>query len=272
MASGATDIGRDLIFQKLRQHLYGVNGPLYYFHNLLYGGPYTVGGSAYNFNPAVSGYTLIFMQPPDLSGYVNNGVINKAMLGDATKMMCFVAVDFTPPSIQATASELPSRSGSLPYATEVSGTGQLSISFLDDTNEHIFGFHKTWISYIEDITRGARTYDGTSIAPDPKYYTPGSANFGQIDYATTAYVTKFKPTMGTSSNDIIYIGKATGIFPINSADKEVIGRRDGPELVTMTYNYPCANYRQWSMGSSSPGQDFYIVQEYLSDIQSQYLK
>lgn len=276
MSSGASDSGRFLYLNHLRDALMGTNGPLYFFYNIMFGGDYTAYTSGSldtcSFHPAINGYNLVFMKPPHLSGYVNSGVaVDEEKLLQFTKMICFLAVDFTPPQIQVTASELPSRCGSLPYATEMSGTGQLSISYLDDQYEHNFGYHKVWLSYIEDITRGARTSDGSAIVPDEKYITPGFPEFGQIDYETSAFIIKFKPVQGTSvPGDIVYIGKATGIFPINSPDKEVIGRRDSPELVTTTYNYPCANYRQWTAGTPNTDLDYYLVDEFIKDIQQSW--
>lgn len=226
----------------------------------------------HTFHPAVNGYTLIFMKPPDLSGY--NGIVALPSEFSVLNNICFLGMDFTPPLIQVTASELPARSGSLPYAMEVSSTSQLSISYLDDQYEHCFGFHKLWISYIEDVTRGAMTSkEGVPVTPNPKYFDEDSPNFGEIDYMTSAFVIKFKPTEGSYlPGDIVYVGKATGIFPINSPDKEVIGRRDSPELITITYNYPCANYRQWAAGTPNEENDSYIYEEFINDISSIYSK
>lgn len=296
MASGGNG-ANDLFLKMLHEKLQGVNGPLYKFYSIMFGNPYTMPTNgdmirSCKFHPDISGYTLIFLQPPDLSGYKNLGILTNLDLSEFTTMVCFLAVDFTPPPIQVTASELPSRSGSLPYAMEVSGTGQLSISFLDDQYGHCFGYHKTWISYIEDITRGIMTSTGQAISPDPTYILPpdsfgkdvesmetqnlviGNDRFGQIDYMTTAYVIKFKPVQWSSFQfkyeDITYVGKATGIFPINNPDKEVIGRRDSNEIVTLTYNYPCANYRAWSAGTPHSDQDSYLKEQYLNDISIYY--
>lgn len=264
----------NLYLQRLRNQLMSVNGPLYYFYNIMFGHPYDMMTSGQlqqcSFHPAINGYNLIFMKPPHLSGY-SDLPADLETLTKFSKMICFLGVDFNPPQIQVTASELPSRSGSLPYAMEVSGTGQLSISFLDDQYEHCFGYHKLWMSYIEDITRGARTSDGMPIEPDPKYFTPGEVEFGQIDYMTSAFIIKFKPVQGTNvPGDLVYVGKATGIFPINSPDKETIGRRDSPELVTLTYNYPCANFRQWTAGTPNADLDLYLVEEFVETIQNQW--
>lgn len=288
MASGGSG-DNELFLSAIRNKLMDVNGPLYYFYNVMMGGTYTMPTQGniihrQNFHPAINGYTLVFLQAPHLSGYESLGILTSSHMEEFTKMVCFIAVDFTPPPVQVTASELPSRSGSLPYAAEVSGTGQLSISYLDDANEHCFGYHKLWLSYIEDITRGITVATGQEIEPDPVYYTPdfdqkiggkiekvSLGGFGQIDYMTSAYVLKFKPVEGSVlGEDIIYIGKATGIFPINQPDKEVIGRRDSPELVTLTYNYPCANYRAWSYGTPNQDEDEYLKDEYLEDIASKF--
>ena len=293
MASGGSG-DNYLYLAAIRNKLMGVNGPLYYFYNVMMGGEYTMPTQGdlihrQNYHPAISGYSLVFLQAPHLSGYEELGILTAEHLEEFTKMVCFIAVDFTPPPIQVTASELPSRSGSLPYATEVSGTGQLSISFLDDANEHCFGYHKIWLDYIEDITRGITVATSQEIAPSAIYYTPdfdkayqksngetkkvrfSTGTFGQIDYMTSAYIIKFKPVEGaTLGEDIIYIGKATGIFPINQPDKEVIGRRDSLELVTLTYNYPCTNYRAWSYGAPNHDENEYLKSEFLQDIASKY--
>lgn len=277
MASGSDREGNNLYLDLIRNALFETNGPLYYFYNMMFGHPYDAPvdgmGANMSFHPAINGYTLVFMAPPHLSGYINNGY--KVACNDLlnqTKMICFLAVDFTPPAIQVSASELPSRSGSLPFAMEVSGTGQLSISYLDDQYEHNFAFHKTWLSYIEDVTRGVLSSDNnTKVIPDACYFTPDDPKFGQIDYMTSAYVIKFKPVFGsTVPGDIIYVGKATGIFPLNSPDKEIIGRRDSNELVTTTYNYPCANYRNWVAGTTHRDLDEYICNEIISNCSEWY--
>jgi len=209
---------------------------LNYFNQILLGND--VDGD--QFSPDVNGYTFIFLLPPHLSGY-EISPDNKDMM-KISKLTCFLALDFTPPSIQVTASEGMSRSGSIPYGVDVISSGQMSITFLENHRLEIFGLHKSWVSYIEDITRG-------TIKPSQKYISDGI-----IDYATSAYVVRFKPTKSLNWGDIIYVGKAIGIFPTNMPDKEVIGRRDSHEITTLPINYTCTLYRQQVFGS--PAEPF----------------
>jgi len=213
------------------------NPVLNYFNHILFGAK--VDGE--EFCPDINGYTFIFLLTPYLSGYKLKTDILSPM-GKITKLVCFLALDFTPPTIQVTASEISARSGALPYGVEVVSSGQLSISFLETSKLEIFGFHKTWITYIEDITRGI-------ISPDEEFLTNG-----EIDYASSAYVIRFKPTKGLEWGNIVYVGKATGIFPLNMPDKEVIGRRDSHEITTLPINYACTLYRQQIFGS--PAEPF----------------
>ena len=248
-------------YQHFANYLWGAlnarNGPLHYFYQQLYNIPRL--GITFE-QPDLSGYTLMFMQPPHLSGY---GLTEDygGGLGDICKFLCFAGVDFTPPNIQVSSSDLPSRSGSINFGTEVAISGQLSISYLDNQNSAVFSFHKLWVNYIEDILRGKNSKSGADIAPDLEYYDEGGARFGQVDYMTSAYVVRFKPSMNLSSAEINYIGKATGIFPLNIPDKEEIGRRDSPEMIMVPITYACTFYR-----SRSPHREPYLEQhDYLYD-------
>jgi hypothetical protein len=208
------------------------NKVLNYFNQMLFGLPV----DGVQFSPDINGYTLIFLLPPYLSGY-NLKADMSSSIGKILKKVCFLAMDFTPPSIQVTASEVMTKSGSIPYAVEVISSGQMSISFLDNDKLELFGFHKSWVSYIEDVTRGV-------ISPSSEFLENG-----EIDYASSAYIIKFKPTKSLTWGDIIYVGKATGIFPLNIPDKEVLGRRDSHELTMLPINYTCTLYRQQVFGS-----------------------
>jgi len=227
MTDNSTNLLLDTISRDLEE-----NPVLNYFNQILLGAQV----DDQQFSPDINGYTFIFLLAPYLSGYELKTDINSPM-GKIAKLTCFLALDFTPPSIQVTASEIMARTGSLPYGVEVVSSGQMSISFLETSKLDIFGFHKTWISYIEDITRGV-------VSPASEFLTNG-----EIDYASSAYVVRFKPTRGLDWGNIIYVGKATGIFPLNMPDKEIIGRRDTHELTTLPINYACTLYRQQVFGA-----------------------
>ena len=157
-------------------------------------------------------------------------------------MFPFLCIDFTPPPTQVVASEIPARSGAIQFGTEVQASGQMQISCIDDSELNLAGFIKTWVTYIEDVTRGV-------IEPNPKYTTYGSPSFGQLDYATSAYVVRFKPTHQSKWGNIVYIGKAVGIFPLTIPDKEIIGRRDSNEITMLPISFTCTYYRQAIFGS-----------------------
>lgn len=243
------------------------NGPLHYFYEQLYDMPRH--GIRFH-HPDLSGYTLMFMLPPHLSGYGLSETYG-GELGEVCKFFCFAGVDFTPPSVQVTASDLPSRSGSINFGTEVVVSGQLSMSFLDNKESAAFSFHKLWVNYIEDITRGKNSKTGADIAPDSSYMLPDGARFGQIDYLTSAYVVRFKPSMHLTDIEINYVGKCTGIFPINIPDKEEIGRRDSPEMIMVPMMYSCTLYRQYSpFRESNLEQHAYLLKEITDLVFSAY--
>ena len=94
------------------------------------------------------------------------------------------------------------------------------------------------MQYIEDIVRGI-------TSPSNDYIDEGGSRFGQIDYVSSVYVMRFKPTSYPSLDNIIYIGKGCGIFPISFPDKEIIGRRDTNELTTVPISYSCTMFRRY---------------------------
>ncbi len=236
------------------------NAPLEYFTKKLLGT-----SSSYDeegqFAPDINGYTFAFLMPPDLSGYAINKPDFAYELSKFTKLSCFLIMDFTPPAVQVIASEIPARSGAIQFSSEVQSYGQMNITFMDNQKLTAFGLHRSWVQYIEDITRG-------SIEPNPEYIELGNEKFGQLDYATSAYIIRFKPTTSSSWGDIIYIGKAIGIFPINMPDKEVIGRRDSNELTMLPFSYSCALYRQLVYGA--PAEESWLWKEFVQNIQSQF--
>jgi hypothetical protein len=180
------------------------------------------------FNPDVTGYNLIYLIAPDLSGSEDDN----EYMQDIAKASSFLALEFGPPETTVKATEESSGSSiRIPYATGKSSGGQLSINFIEDSDLNITKFHTIWVNYMADVIYG-------DLSPDDKYMDPESPEFGSLDYATSAYVVKFKPDMKT----ITYVGKATGIFPVNMPSKEVIGSRQSNELTMVGMNYMCADY------------------------------
>lgn len=254
------------------------NGPLYYFYRQLYNisgttstEVDTTADKSIKFEqPDINGYTLMFMLPAHLSGYGYTESYG-GDFGDCCKFICFCGMDFTPPAAQVQTDEVSARSGSLHYATGYEASGQLSISFIDNQNSIIFSYHKVWINYIEDILRGIDSRTGKELKPAAAYLTEDNEKFGEIDYATSAFVIRFKPSARLGYSEINYIGKATGVFPLNIPDKEEIGRRDSNELIMLPMTYTCTLYRSFSPHAAPNGdQHEYIYKEFKSLIASVY--
>jgi hypothetical protein len=242
---------RDILKQSLEH-----NGVLQYFNRLLLG----INTDGY-FSPDINGYSLIFMLPPDLSGLK----LDTVKMQQITKKFVFLAIDFTPPAIQVSTGNVSSAVGGIPFGTLVSRGGQCSITFFDTSELGTFSYHKVWVDYIDLVTKGV-------LCPKTKYLTPTSSEFGSIDYMTSAYVVRFRPVTGSLKlgDDIVYIGKATGIFPLNIPDKEVIGKRDIAELTLLPMSYACARYDQL-VANIGTGNDEWIFNEFMTDCGNMYM-
>jgi hypothetical protein len=188
------------------------------------------------FHPDINGYTLIFVEPPDLSGYfAKNKNLKTWMIGGGEgegeggvfNKTPLLALDFTPPEIQVTTDSMESgASVALPYATGVTRHGQLSINYIDNENLDIYNVHENWVNYMEQVVYG-------TVEPAKEYILSG-----QIDYMASAYVVRFSPDMKQG----VHIGKAVGIFPINQPTKEILGTRGSHELTMIPINYNCVAY------------------------------
>ena len=201
------------------------------------------------FNPDINGYTLIFFIPPELSGLVTqqkdlysdtNQVIYKGdpqtpqKLNSLSRLMTFAAIDFTPPQEQVNVDKISSRSGAIPYATEITTSEQVTVTYIDNMDLSIYKFHQVWIYYMWDIIEG-------KIKPADKFLKNQDSSdlYNAIDYAGAFYIVKYKPDL----NSITYIGKCIGVFPQSLPSKELIGQRTANELTTLPFNYLCAAYR-----------------------------
>lgn len=218
---------------------FGNNEILKHFTRVLMGAP--IDGNK-QYSPDINGYTVTFIEPPHLSGYGISSDAKNPEYNVISKLFPFLCIDFTPPPTQVVASEIPARSGAIQFGTEVQSSGQMQMTCMDDSELGLAGFIKTWVTYIEDVTRGI-------VDPHSDYYTKGNTRFGELDYASSAYVIRFKPTKNLCWSDIVYIGKAVGIFPLNIPDKEIIGRRDSNEITMLPISFSCTMYKQAIYGS-----------------------
>jgi len=183
--------------------------------------------------PDVSGYTFAFILPPDLSGLATVDPGAQPTVDAICKKSLFLAIEFVPPSISINTEEINTQSSvSMPYATTKVATGTLSIAFLDNANMDINSLHNVWIEYIYNQLWG-------DLEPAANYTDPESPDFGQLDYATSAFIVKYNPTL---EDPPVMVGKATGIFPTALPVREVIGSRSNRELVMQNISYTCSYY------------------------------
>jgi len=181
--------------------------------------------------PDVSGYTFVFLEPPDLSGLTDKSV--QMNIDEICKKSLFLAIDATPPAVTINTEQINNQASiSMPYATTKVATGNLSITFMDNAIMDINSMHNVWIEYIYNQLWG-------DLKPAAKYLDPEHSEFGSLDYATSAFIVKYDPSF---SDPPVMVGKATGIFPTALPVKEVIGTRSNRELVMQSITYTCSYY------------------------------
>lgn len=207
------------------------NKLLEHFESVFYNkgtGPTEIYGSA-----DVSGYTLIYLVPPKLSGLFFD-VLPTSIV--TARNSIFSASEFSPPECALNVDQMASGSNiRIPFAVGKTSGGQMSISFIENMKLDIYAFHNNWLNYIEQVMLGY-------LDPTEEYIESG-----ELDYATSAFVMRYKPDM----KSLVYLGKAIGIFPINLPNKEIIGTRTTPALTTFTINYACCDYREIALVGSN---------------------
>jgi hypothetical protein len=199
-----------------------------------------------DFQPDINGYTMIFMVPPDLSGFKeSNSGFELEYSALTLSFIPFAAIDFTPPQYQVGTENVSLKTGAIPYATGVSTSTQCSITFIDNSDLMIYQFHSLWVKYIKLVVDGI-------VKPSDEYIT-GSKK-GAIDYVASCYVVKWLPNMRT----VRYIGKVTAMFPQSLPTKELIGQRSSNELTTLPLSYFCTKYDEalWTQRNHWVFSDF----------------
>jgi hypothetical protein len=82
--------------------------------------------------------------------------------------------------------------------------GEVSLRFIDDKDYSIINMIKLWITYIDNVSRGAWK---------PSYNNISSHGFNRtIDYGASMYVFK----VAEDGSDVLYWTKYYGIFPLNT--------------------------------------------------------
>lgn len=251
---GGTDVSflsRNTPTQYLTDYVnqaYSGNGILKYIYSKLFG----------EFTPDISGYTLLFMVPPHLSGYEESGNSNytsndSSFMWDTSKFIPLLATNFTPPQIQMNSGILTGTSGTQHYATELSISDNMSITFVETKNLDIYSFHRTWLNYIYEVLEG-------NLSPSESYIESR-----QVDYMSSAYFVKFRPDM----EYITYIGKAIGCFPKGLPSSELLGTRTQNDMTTLSFDYTVSDYREMTFYESS-NDSHWLIQELSALIFSRY--
>ncbi len=240
------------------QKTFEKNGMLKYFYNQLFNKQYM---------PDINGFTLIYMVPPHLSGFVKTDPITQqsGFFRDISKMSVFLALDASPPSSSVSYEEISGSSTSVVYASETKVSKQVSVSYIDNINLSMYSLHKIWIDYIRVLQIG-------EMEPDESYL---SGDFAELDYVATVYFIRFKPTIvnGDFFKNITFLGKAVGLFPIDLPDKEILGRRDSNELTLVPINYACSEYRQYTINEAANPTNsnfFWVLYDFISDVKDLY--
>ena len=194
----------------------------------------------HNFNPDINGYSLCFMLPPPFLGLDLDGKYDSEYAELFRKLTVFASVDFSPPTRQISTQKLSARTGGVPYATQVEPTEQCTVSYIDNSDLDIFNYHAVWLEYIHDLTLGYVDVPDIYIDPD-------NPNYGGLDYAGSLYMVRYDVSM----QNIIYVGKVTGVYPQGLPNKEIIGQRSTNEVTVIPFTYFAGWYDE-TLDSSHP--------------------
>jgi hypothetical protein len=200
--------------------------------------------------PDISGYNVIFLKPPILSGLLWNPLKTVKYFYNCLDTV-FLAQDYNPPEIQILNNEIASTMNlRVPYGVGRSSGGNFTISYLENATLDVYEMHHSWFHYIEQVILG-------EVQPTELYYSDKT-----LDYATCAYVIKYKPDL----RSITYIGKAIGLFPVSIPTKEVVGTRNNYQTTVYTVPYICTDYQDVILkgtGSILPVSNFTGVNDWL---------
>jgi len=204
-----------------------------------------------DYNPDINGYVFFFLVPPHLSakeyekfiGTPNNPTDFFRYFNTAVP---FLATNVQLPSTQVKVSEYDLRTGGIPLADEVENSNQLSVTYLDTKELHVYSLHSIWIEYINEVSKGivkpgnyisgSSTVDKTSLGTDSDYIADGN-----MDYITCAYVIKFTPDLKIS-----YFARLTGIFPTTRNPQDIVGDRTNKSITLVNIPYVVAFYHEFT--------------------------
>jgi len=212
--------------------------------------------------PDISGYNVIFLKPPILSGLLWNPLKTVKYFYNCLDTV-FLAQDYNPPEIQILNNEVASTMNlRVPYGVGRSSGGNFTISYLENATLDVYEMHHTWFHYIEQVILG-------EVQPTELYYSDKT-----LDYATCAYIIKYKPDL----RSITYIGKAIGLFPVSIPTKEVVGTRNNYQTTVYTVPYICTDYQDVILKgtesilpvSNFTGVNDWLILDFLIDVYAMF--
>lgn len=185
-----------------------------------------------DYDPAISGYTLCLMVPPEFSslplGNIDNGYLNYL-----SKISIFNILEYTPPQISIKNSEITNSSGAIQYASEENISNDFNCTFLDNRNSDYYVFLKIWFDYMFEILMG-------SIEPNPEFLDPTNPQYGALDYVSNFYILKYDQTM----KEIKSVGKVFAAFPKTLPTKEYLGTRGTNDITLLSTDFTCTYYSE----------------------------
>ena len=186
-----------------------------------------------DYNPAISGYNLCLMQPPEFNILQEFSQIDQEYVNYLKKISIFNILEFTPPQVSIKNSEITNSQGAIQYASEWSSSYDFSCTFLENKNSDFYNFLKLWTDFINDLLLGKM--------PVPyEFLNPLSPRYGSMDYVCNFYILKYNNTM----DSIIWVGKVLGAFPQTLPTKEYLGDRNTNDLVLLPTNFSCSYFDQ----------------------------
>lgn len=234
-------------------------------------------------NPNITGFNLIFMVPPHLSGieagnnFINN-FANQNNLGnqnlnalqmylETVPFLTFAASDYSMPTTQVVQGQINPRTGGAPYISDVISSEACNITYVDNNQCVVYLYHLLWLEYIRAIVGGGyfdqTTGNWIAIKPNNQYIDESNPNYGTLDYACSIYVVKYMPNM----NDITYIGKAIGCVPVNLPSKELLGTKSVNDLALLPFDYVSGLYREYVANNNT---NYWLYDEVRRLILSRY--
>jgi hypothetical protein len=190
-----------------------------------------------NFHPDISTpHSFVLMIPPHLSAKEYQDIFgnpfdsttnNTDITSKIIKTIPLIAEEVQLPTRTTKVSEIKLITGSIPVAEEITTDNQLSVTYIADKDQLIYTFHKIWIEYISEVTKGL-------IKPADEYIQNGL-----IDYVAAFFIIRFDQL--ARLRKLIYIPYA---IPLGINTNESVSYRQN-DLIKITVNYQILTYEEF---------------------------